>query len=228
MSAPSPGRVLLGGVIDRASAAMSYATTAQAHRRRTFTLGGHTYHYHAAMYNRTWTNERTVELPIVIDELARLPQGRVLEVGNVLAHYGATGHTVVDKYETAEGVNNLDILDYHEGGFDLIVSISTLEHTGFEEEIEEPDKPARVARHLKELLASGGRAVITFPLGYNPGLDDLVARQPETFGEMRGLQRISADNRWSECSVEDLRGARYGQPFPSANALVVATIPAAG
>jgi SAM-dependent methyltransferase len=225
----SRARDLLGGAIDRASAAISYATAAQAHRRRTFSLDGHTYHYHAAMYNRTWTNERTVELPVVMAELARCPRARVLEVGNVLAHYGVGPHTVVDKYEAVEGVHNLDILDYRdERGFDLIVSISTLEHTGFEEEVDEPDKPGRVVRHLAELLAPGGHAVVTFPLGYNPGLDDLVTREPETFGRMRGLRRISADNQWTECAVDDLRGVGYGHPYPSANALVVAMIPSVG
>ena len=154
----SRGRELVGGAIDRASAWASYATAAQSHRRRTFIFAGDTYRYHAAMYNRTWTNERTVELPVALGAIARLPHGRVLEVGNVLAHYGAPAHTVVDKYETADGVLNLDILDYRdERGFDLIVSISTLEHTGFEEEVDEPDKPARVVRHLAGLLTPGGR-----------------------------------------------------------------------
>ena len=37
------------------------------------------------------------------------------------------GHTVVDKYETAPGVLNRDILDVEDAaGFDLVVSISTL------------------------------------------------------------------------------------------------------
>jgi len=204
---------------------LSYVTRAPAHRRRTFTFAGQAYRYHAAIYNRTWTNERTVELPIVIRAIAERPGARVLEVGNVLAHYGVSGHTVVDKYETAPGVLNRDILDVEDAaGFDLVVSISTLEHTGFEEEVDEPEKPARVAAHLGRLLRPGGRAIVTFPLGYNPGLDALVSERPEAFGELRGLRRVSADNRWTEMPVPDLLGARYGAPFPSANALVVAII----
>lgn len=109
-------------------------------------------------------------------------------------------------------------------GFDLVVSISTLEHTGFEEEVPDPDKPARAAAHLAGLLAPGGTAIVTFPLGYNPALDALVASRPDTLGKIRGLRRVSADNRWIETEVSDLLGARYGSPYPNANALVVATI----
>ena len=130
---------------------------------------------------------------------------------------------MVDKYEAAPGVLNQDILDFQDArGFDLIVSISTLEHTGFEEEVPDPDKPARAAAHLASLLAPGGTAIVTFPLGYNPALDALVSSEPQTLGEIRGLRRVSADNRWIETEVADLLGARYGSPYPNANALVVA------
>jgi SAM-dependent methyltransferase len=227
MTSAARARELLGGAADRGRMWISYATRAPAHRRRSFTFAGQTYRYHAAVYNRTWTNERTVELPIVIRAIAERPDARVLEVGNVLAHYGVSGHMVIDKYETASVVLNQDILDFEDGnGFDLVVSISTLEHTGFEEEVDEPEKPSRVAAHLGRLLRPGGRAIVTFPLGYNPGLDTLVRERPEAFGQMRGLRRISADNRWTEAAVPDLLGASYGSPFPSANALVVASIPA--
>jgi len=214
---------LLGGGLHHCSAWLAYATRAQTHRRRSFVFDGATYRYHAALYNRTWANERTVEIPIVTRAVAERNGGRVLELGNVLHHYGVAGHTVVDKYEAAPGVLNRDILDFRDGhGFDVVVSISTLEHTGFEEEVPDPDKPARVAAHLASLLAPGGTAIVTFPLGYNPGLDALVASRPEIFGEIRGLRRVSADNRWMEAAVTDLVGARYGSPYPNANALVVA------
>lgn len=215
---------LAGGAADRTWAALGYRAWAPMHRRRTFRLGGRVYHYHAHRYNRTWANERTVEVPIVLAALAERPDARTLEVGNVLAHYGVSGHLVVDKYERASGVVNRDVLDFHdERGFDLVVSISTLEHTGFEEEVSDPGKPARVAEHLTGLLVQGGRAILTFPLGYNPALDQLVATRPQALGELRGLRRVSRDNRWVEVNVEELQGARYGAPYASANALVVAT-----
>lgn len=151
--------------------------------------------YHAARYNTTWTNERTVELPIAQRALQTRPGARMLELGNVFAHYGVTGHVVIDKYERAPGVVNRDVLEFDDPDrFDVIVSISTLEHVGFEEEVPEPDKPARVMAHLARLLRPGGRAVVTFPFGYNPGLGALVADGDPRLGELRFLRRRTRSN----------------------------------
>ncbi|HAL04611.1 MAG TPA: hypothetical protein DCP58_05820, partial [Verrucomicrobiales bacterium] len=53
--------------------------------------------YHG--YNMTWANERAVEVPIAREYLGRHTGQRVLEVGNVLSHYGDVDHVVLDKYE---------------------------------------------------------------------------------------------------------------------------------
>ncbi len=227
MDYAKPVRELIGGAAAEIANRAALATRGRAHRRETFTLNGRRYSYHAGLYNMTWQNERTVEIPIITEAVAARKGARTLEVGNVLAHYGVAGHTVVDKYERAPGVVNADILDFTDPeGFDLIVSISTLEHVGFEEEVPEPAKPARVLSHLKSLLASGGEAIITFPLGYNPSLDNLVRSEPQLFGQMSFLARTSNANAWTEVDAEAVSSARYGSPYPSANALVIATIAA--
>jgi len=74
-----------------------------------FTLGGEEYPYFYHWYNRTWRNERTVEIPIVRRILEARPEASVLEVGNVLSHYFGKDHEVVDKYEKAHGVQNIDV-----------------------------------------------------------------------------------------------------------------------
>lgn len=216
---------LAAGAFARLATHTSYATRGRVHQRRTFNFAGANYRYHAHLYNTTWRNERTVEVPIVVQAISNRRGGRLLEVGNVLAHYGVSGHVVVDKYERAKGVVNADIVEFHDpDGFDLIVSISTLEHIGFEEETPDPIKPLRVVEHLAGLLKPGGEALVTFPLGYNPDLDELVRRSSQGFGDLRGLRRVSADNRWVEATVAELIGTRYGSPYPSANALAVARI----
>ncbi len=55
-------------------------------------------------YNMTWANERAVEVPIAADFLRRSAGKRVLEVGNVLSHYGDVDHTILDKYERGTGI----------------------------------------------------------------------------------------------------------------------------
>jgi SAM-dependent methyltransferase len=216
---------LAGGALARAAELGGYLTTGKRHRRQTFAFDGRTYHYHSALYNTTWINERTVELPIVIDAMGRRSGSRILELGNVLAHYGASRHTVVDKYESARDVHNVDVVDFSdEQGFDLIVSISTVEHIGFDEDVKDPDKPARAMRHLAGMLRPGGEGLVTIPLGYNPTLDERLLGADPAFGELCGLRRVSADNRWEQMSIQSLRETRYGTPYPSANGLIVARL----
>ena len=91
-----------------------------------FALDGVRRPYHYARYNLTWLNERAVELPLALEVVHR--GGRILEVGNVLAHYGELGHEVVDRYERAPGVRNIDVLSLEPGReWDRVVSISTVE-----------------------------------------------------------------------------------------------------
>jgi hypothetical protein len=189
--------------------------------RRTFTFGGASHRYLLHNYNRTYWNERAVEVPVVLRIVER-ERGAILEVGNVLGHYGRTSHDVLDKYEEGPGVINADVADWSPGRrYDLIVSISTLEHIGWDEE-RDPGKVARVIERIRTWLAPKGRAVVTWPLGYNPSIDALI--DTETFAEIGFLQRISADNRWAERDRDGVRGAAYGSPHPLGNAIAVATL----
>jgi SAM-dependent methyltransferase len=190
--------------------------------RRTFTLSGETYHYFAGSYNAAWHNERTVELAIALRYLRRHEGGRVLEVGNVLGHYVPVSHDVVDKYERHAGVRNVDVLEYTtDNGYDLIVSLSTLEHVGWDEDVEEPEKPIRAVSHLVSLLRPGGRLLVTFPLGYNPHVDDALRRRTFDFDDVKFLERVSRSNRWREIAQADLGLVRYAWPFPAANAVAI-------
>ena len=191
---------------------------------RSFTARGVDYRYFYHAYNQTYCNERAVEIPIVWPMVQQVPPERVLEVGNVLSHYFPARHDVVDKFERAPGVQNVDVVDFRPAqSYDLIVSISTLEHVGFNEKPLEPEKPARAIRHLQRCLSPQGRLVITMPVGFNPHLDRLLLEGRIPLDDALCLRRISADNRWREASWEDIRDSRYGHPYRNANGLVVAT-----
>jgi SAM-dependent methyltransferase len=191
-------------------------------RRRRFRLAERDYGYFVARYNDTWANERAVELPIILNYL-RSAGGDVLEVGRVLDHYIDRPHDVVDRYEMAPGVINEDVLDFGpDKRYALIVTISTLEHVGFDEDVRDPDKPARAVRHLRSLLRPDGRLVVTIPLGYNPDLDQRLLSGSLKFDEVRYMKRVSRTNRWREASAAEVAGAKYASPYREANALVVA------
>src|SRR5262249_6856265 len=153
----------------------------------------------------TWRNERAVEIPIVHGLLLRHPHARILELGNVLAHYFPVEHDRLDKYERAEGVINEDVVNFDTPTrYDLIVSISTLEHVGWDEEPREPDKALRALANLRRLLAPAGRIVLTVPLAYNPHLDALWRGKRLELSRQYYLMRISHDNRWRQVEAHEV------------------------
>ena len=204
---------------------------------RTFEWDGQRYPYFYHPYHYTWASERTVELPLLAAALEEARGRRTLEVGNVSGHYfpRPPGLTVVDKYERAEGVRNVDVVDFApEERFDRILSVSTLEHVGWDERPRDPAKVGRALDHLASLLAPGGRAFVTVPLGHNPHLDRRLRKGPPFGGSLGFLRRVSWDNRWRVASAEEVRDARYGDwkawredpsvhPYPFANAIAVIT-----
>jgi hypothetical protein len=147
----------------------------------TFTWMGRELPYLDHPYNTTALNERAVEVPIALSWSARR-EGEGLEVGNVLSHYAEVSHRVIDLYEEAPGVDNVDVLAA-EGRYDWIVAVSTLEHVGWEKQgagntrWEDEDTPwGPIAAHgrLLGMLKPGGRMLVTVPFGQHPYLDGAV------------------------------------------------------
>ena len=130
-------------------------TLTRSVRAKTFQFDGQEYEYLYHPYNRTWKNERGVEIPIFRELLFKHEGKRVLEVGNVLSHYFPIHHEVVDKYEVAPGVINRDIVEFvPQDKFDLIISISTLEHVGWDEQPQKPIKLLQAIDHLRSFRGS--------------------------------------------------------------------------
>jgi hypothetical protein len=117
-----------------------------------------------------------VEIPIFRHLLEYYEGERILEVGNVFGHYGYYYHHVLDKYEVDNGVINEDIVDYKpEWKYDIILSCSTLEHVGFDEEQKDPKKFIKAIENIKNnILSSGGILIFSVPFGYNPWMDAIL------------------------------------------------------
>jgi len=95
-------------------------------------IRGNTYRYFDTF--RTRHGERAVKILIVVEMVRKYRGKNILEIGNVLSRHIKLEHDVLDKYETAKGVINEDIVDFKsEKKYDLIISISTLEHVGLDE-----------------------------------------------------------------------------------------------
>lgn len=192
---------------------------------RTFEFNGHDYHYFYHPYNLAWRNERSIEVPIARDFLLAHHGDEVLEVGNVLSHYGEEGHDVLDLYETADGVVNQDAADWKtDKRYGLIISISTLEHIGWDESPRRPEKVLQAVDNLIGLLAAGGEFVASAPLGYNPFLDSLIEQRRLPFDELYALERISRSNRWRQTEVDSVLGASYEPRAFRARAIFIGLI----
>lgn len=192
---------------------------------RTFAFQGNTYNYFIHKYNRAWRNERTVEVPIIWKIVNESKGKKILEVGNVLSHYFSVNHDILDKYEEANNVINQDVCDFQSSKkYDLIVSISTLEHVGWDEKPCEPMKILQAIESLKRLLAPKGKIIVSLPLGYNLEMDRLLNDTKIQFTKMYCLKRISRDNKWIETNWKDVNNTKYNHPFNNANGLVIGII----
>ena len=192
--------------------------------QQTFTLQGKSYLYFYNLYNITWKNERAVEIPIVWDAVRQNANRRILEVGNVLSWYFPIKHDVLDKYEIAEGVINEDIVDFNPPEkYDLIISISTLEHVGWDESPREPAKILRAVEHLKDLLAADGCLLITAPLGYNTALDEYLQNGSFSFTKKLFLNRNSKKTDWLEVDEKKAYEAIAGKPYRAPEVVLIAT-----
>ena len=159
-------------------------------------------------HNSTWRNERAVEIALAADFLERHGTGTGMEFGNVLSHYNlARGWPVVDKYEQRPGVINVDILDYRpRTALDCLVSVSTLEHVGWDERPREDDKAIRAFHHLRAMLAPTGQMLLTVPMGHNTPLDAAILA-----GELpveRQMTLVRQDGRWRRTDTLEWRAYR--------------------
>ena len=193
--------------------------------KTTFVFSCNTFKYFFHTYSATWSNERSVEIPIFQELLSEhLTRGeRVLEVGNVLSHYKKVTWDVVDKYEIAEGVLNEDIVTFKpEEKYALVFSISTFEHVGFDEAQKDASKIDRAIEHVKHvILKDNGLFIISIPLGYNAPLDKEIYAKKFPMEHSYCLKRRGMTS-WSECTLEDISGVEYGKfYYGSAAGLVI-------
>ena len=193
---------------------------------KTFNFRGKKYRYNYSMYNTTWMNERSVEIPLALDILKKNEGKNILEIGNVTSNYYDIPHVVIDKYEKGSNIINQDVIDFDsKTKYDLIISISTLEHVGWDEIPRDDKKIPLAIENLKKLLKpKTGLLFVTVPFGYNTVLDQIMKEEKIKFHEKYYLRRISRNNEWIESSWEEVQNTKFGIPFSGANGLIVGII----
>jgi hypothetical protein len=202
-----------------------YARSALNGSGSSFVLAGRRYRYLWHPHMATWRTERAVEVPVAWERVRNTDPASTLEIGNVLSHYFPTSHTVVDKYERAPGVINEDVVSFSpQRSYDLIVSVSTLEHVGWDETPRDPEKVLRAIDRLRGLLTDTGELMFTVPKDWHPELDRNIFTGRIPFAEHLCMKRISADARWAEVDCGELADVRYDTPFPYANGVTFGVV----
>ena len=188
--------------------------------------------YFIHLHNRTFANERAIEIPIILRYLELFKNKNILEIGNVIRYYKKISHDVLDKYEKGRNIINKDICNYKtQKKYDLIISISTFEHIGFDEskrygskrEVASQKREAllEAIKNTKTLLRSGGTFIFTVPLGFNSFLDSQLDENKLGLTEAYFYKRISLKNKWIQVQQDDIKGVQYDHPYPCANGLLV-------
>ena len=189
--------------------------------KKTFNFSGKKYNYFIHKHNATFYNERAVELPIILEMYKKYDSNDILEVGDVLSHYIEPKHKVIDKFEKGPHIETVDAIYYNPGRkYQLIVSVSTIEHIGWDDDPFKPELVLEAIKNLVSLLSENGMLIVTAPIGYNEFLDENIVNNKLGFKEQRFLKR-DKNNEWVETTLEFSMGKKYGKPFPSANALYV-------
>ena len=210
-------------VLNSISSNLSYWYHKCFFRDRTFEFRGKEYKYYFHPRGKTWMTERSVEIPLVwelVQEYRQLNK-KILEVGNVLSYRFETNHDILDKYEMVPGVINEDVISFvPDHKYDLIVSISTMEHVGWDEIPTDPHKLLEGLNNLKNMLSPTGKLLVTLPLGQNAYLDDLLRKNVKIFDEQFYLLKKS-DLNWKEEVWDNLLNITYNEKIPAANAILV-------
>jgi hypothetical protein len=187
-------------------------------RPKHFFFNGKKIQYENSFYNTSFFNERTVEIPMIKEIISSYKRNNFLEIGNVLQHYNyPESRVIVDKYEVSQNVINEDIETYStQTKFNLIVSISTLEHVGLDEGEMLPDKDKLqrcILNISNNLLAKEGVLIVTLPVNYNENVDKFI-RENTIFQEKFFMKKDSLLlNTWKKVSFDDLTVKNRSKPI---------------
>jgi len=192
-------------------------------------LGDHIVKYPDKRFHDLPTDsDRTIEIPLIWDEVIKYKPEEVLEVGNVLGYYIDRKHDVVDLLEKGDDIITADIRTYKdEKKYKLIVSITTLEHVGDGKDGHDIDELGIInaINNMLELLEAGGRIIFTVPVGHNPYMDNLFKEQKIVCDNIYAYKRIDALNNWLRLPYDDIKNSELYVPYwGTANASLLCEI----
>jgi hypothetical protein len=167
-------------------------------------------------YNSPTHGERNVELPLAFWflEKFRREMENVIEVGEVTPFYKKPGHIVYDAVPEKPATIKKSAVEVDYRGKHLL-SISTIEHIGTADYGQTPD-PKLLPAVMGKMLASKNY-LITFALGYNRQLEDLIKGE-----RFIVLERI-APTKWRQTENRNFENYKYHSPWYAGNGVCILT-----
>lgn len=165
--------------------------------------------------------ERTVEVPIAVEFLRRVPLDSVIEIGAVMPYHEerlAQLYLVADPFDPWPGCVRVDgeVADVVGRS---VLCISTLEHMGRPEYGNEDVDETKGCRAFDRIAKFADKYLVTIPIGWNPVIDKR-ARWSGYPGFT--MERITRENEWI-LKPEMEWDYEYSYPFPYANGVAFVT-----
>lgn len=172
---------------------------------------------------RIINSERIVEIPLTIKLIQKTKFDSCLEIGDTVSKYFTFPHDIIDKYERRHNIIQADAYSYNfPVKYDLIISISTIEHIGKDEDKVFPEKAVLTLKRLMQQLNTHGLLFVTVPINYNEELDTFIRSNPSELN-ICFLARISFTNMWRQVSKETAFQHTYNYSYFHANSIAIIT-----
>jgi len=197
----------------------------------------------AAPAEEVIVTDRSVENPWVVETIGR--GGVMLDIGCLGSEYLGEMAARADRacgldIQAAAPVEGVQIVrgdvanpPLKPGSFDVIVSISAVEHIGcaFYGQIPSPDADLTAMRHIRRLLREKGRALISVPYGRGVTYAWFRVYDASRFRRLlRGFRPLSIQyyrrdgNRYERCSASDIADAGFDIEGFRSDGLVLAEL----
>lgn len=166
-------------------------------------------------YNKTYLNERIVEVPLGMYFIDKFGAENITEIGAVMPYYNYQCKEVIDMRDPHNMCYRKNAAYNVEYTKKNILSISTIEHFKIGEYKNRTNQDSIIC--LNKIIEKSSNYLITWALGYNKFLDEYVKNSNI---KTLILKRISEKNEWI---VDHSFDHKYNSPFNYGNAICVVT-----
>jgi SAM-dependent methyltransferase len=164
------------------------------------------------------TSERLVEYDFLARNLmSSRRSAAILDVGSAgsalaqaMREFGSRWQVLgIDLVQGCDAMMDSRSAGFRDGAFDQVISISTIEHIGFDRSVSDKSGDAKAMKEIFRVLKKGGTAIITVPYGKSKKPEhrvydrDTLAKLVDRFSVSRKeFYRYDA-GKWVKCSQAD-------------------------